>query len=151
MNETTPTLYRAGTIHTQDGSSPEALAVGGGRVLASGGLADLRGRWPAAEVVDLGRATVVPGLHDAHVHLAMAAEDMLHLDLSAERVSSLVQITDLVRAAAQRGAPDGWVRGSRYDDAKMAEGRVLTRWDLDEAAPDVPVLVVHVAGHWGVA
>jgi predicted amidohydrolase YtcJ len=27
---------------------------------------------------------------------------------------------------------------------------VLTRWDLDEVAPDHPVLVVQVAGHWGV-
>ena len=27
---------------------------------------------------------------------------------------------------------------------------MLTRWDLDEVAPDVPVLVVQVAGHWGV-
>ena len=27
---------------------------------------------------------------------------------------------------------------------------MLTRWDLDEVAPDHPVLVVQVAGHWGV-
>ena len=66
-------------------------------------------------------------------------------------MSSLADLTRVVRTEAARTPPDGWVRGSRYDDAKMPEGRVLTRRDLDEVAPDVPVFVLQVAGHWGVA
>ena len=46
--------------------------------------------------------------------------------------------------------PGGWVRGSRYDDVKTSRGEQLTRQQLDEVTGNVPTLVVHVAGHWGV-
>lgn len=150
MHELTPFIYRARTVVTQDGTSPEAFAVANGRVLASGSLAALRERWTAAEVVDFGDSVIIPGLHDAHIHLAITSEDMLHLDLSPDRVSSLAELTRLVGEEARRTPAGGWVRGSRYDDVKMAEGRTLTRWDLDAIAPDVPVLIVQVAGHWAV-
>lgn len=150
VREATPVLYRARAVIPQDGTLPEALAVADGRIVTTGPLTALRERWPAAEVVDFGDATIVPGLHDAHIHLAVTSEDMLHLDLSAARVSSLAELKQVVTDEAARTPAGGWVRGSRYDDVKMSEGRVLTRWDLDEVAPDVPVLVVQVAGHWAV-
>ena len=116
--------------------------------MATGGFAALRDRFTGAEVIDL-EGVVTPGFNDAHAHLAIAAEDVLHLDLSIAEVRSIAEIKAKVRAEA--AAREGWIRGSRYDDAKMAEGRILTRWDLDEVAPDHPVLVVQVSGHWGVA
>lgn len=168
MDETTPVLYRAARIVSQqdhgpggDGRpggdpadagnarpEPEAFAVDGERIRATGSIGDLRGRFPGAPEVDFGDATVVPGFNDAHIHLAIAAEDMLHLDLSAGAVGGVDALLAGVAAEADRSAPGEWVRGSRYDDAKTGP---LTRWDLDRAAPGHPVLVVHVAGHWGVA
>ncbi|HKF74681.1 MAG TPA: amidohydrolase [Candidatus Dormibacteraeota bacterium] len=144
------TIYRAARVLAMTADEPEAFAVRNGRVTATGRLDDLSARWPAAEQVDLGDAVVVPGFNDAHAHLAITAEDMLHLDLSPDAVRSLADLRTLVQAWAARTPPESWVRGSRYDDAKMAEGRALTRFDLDEAAPHHPVLVTHVAGHWGV-
>lgn len=44
-----------------------------------------------------------------------------------------------------------WIRGFKYDDTKTAEGRKLTRQDLDTAAPDNPVIVRHRGGHTGFA
>jgi hypothetical protein len=149
VRETTPTIYRAAAIIAQqdDGPEPEALAVDGGRVRATGDLTGLRDRFPDAEVVDLGDATVIPGLHDAHIHLAVTAEDLLHLDLSAAAVTGTDDLLATVKAEAEKAGPGAWVRGSRYDDAKTG---VITRRDLDRVAPDNPVLVVQVAGHWGV-
>jgi hypothetical protein len=149
ISESTPVLFRAAHVVAQapgGGSDPEAFAVEGGRIRATGDVTALRSRFPGAPEVDLGAATVVPGLHDAHIHLANAAEDLLHLDLSAAAVRDVDDLLARVRAAAN--TPGEWIRGSRYDDAKT--GR-LTRWDLDRAAPDNPVIVVQVAGHWGVA
>jgi predicted amidohydrolase YtcJ len=145
------TIYRARRIVTMaDGDAADALVVTGERVVATGKLFELRMRYLAADVVDLGDGVIVPGFNDAHAHLAVAAEDMLHLDLSIDAVSSLAEITAKLREQLARTPPGGWLRGSRYDDAKMAEGRVLTRWDLDEISRDHPILVLHVAGHWGV-
>ena len=43
--------------------------------------------------------------------------------------------------------PGTWIKASRYDDGKMAEGRLLTRWDLDEVAPDHPVFLIDSTYH----
>ena len=40
--------------------------------------------------------------------------------------------------------------GFKYDDTKLAEGRPITRTDLDEAVPDHPAMVGHRGGHTGV-
>lgn len=147
----TTTIFCARRIVTMTGEEPQAFATEGERIVALGAVAELRERYAAAEVVDFGDAVVVPGFNDAHAHLAMAAEDMLHLDLSADAVRSLAEIAAALRAAAVQTPAGGWIRGSRYDDAKMAEGRVLSRWDLDAVSRDHPILVLQVAGHWGVA
>jgi hypothetical protein len=146
----TTTVFRARRIVTMTGDEPEAFAAEGERVAATGTLVALRERYPAADVVDFGEGVIVPGFNDAHAHLAVAAEDMLHLDLSIDAVSSLAEIIAKLRAELAHTLAGGWIRGSRYDDAKMAEGRVLTRWDLDDVSRDHPIMVLHVAGHWGV-
>lgn len=150
-DEIRPVLYRAARIVSQQergGPEPEAIAVAGGRVTATGTVPQLRERFPGAEEVDFGDAALVPGLNDTHIHLAIAAEDLLHLDLSAGAVGGIGDLLAQVRAEAARSGPGEWIRGSRYDDTKTGP---LTRWDLDRAAPGRPVLVVQVAGHWGVA
>lgn len=144
------TIFRARRIVTMAGDEPEAFAATGETIAATGTLAELRERFAGAEVIDHGDGVIVPGFNDAHAHLAVAAEDMLHLDLSIDAVSSLAEIAAKLRAELANVPPGGWIRGSRYDDAKMAEGRVLTRWDLDEISRDNPIMVLHVAGHWGV-
>ena len=139
-------LFRAARVLASGG--PEAFVTAGGRIRAVGEVAALRSRFPRAREVDLGSATVIPGLHDAHVHLVNTAEDLLHLDLSAGAVDGVEDLLARVGARARTAGAGEWIRGSRYDDAKTGP---LTRWDLDRAAPDHPVLVVQVAGHWGVA
>lgn len=148
---TAPLILRAGRVVTMvPGSDPDAICVDGGRIRAVGAVSDLRDLHPEAEVRDLGRNVIVPGFNDAHLHLLMTAEDLLHLDLSADAVHSIAELEALIRREAARRPAGTWIRGSRYDDAKLDGGRGVTRWDLDRVAPDHPVLVVHVAGHWGV-
>jgi predicted amidohydrolase YtcJ len=145
-----PRIFAAQTIVTLTADAPPAFATLGERIVASGSVAELRELFPAAEVVDFGAAAIVPGFNDAHAHLAVAAEDMLHLDLSVHAVHSLAEIAEKLRAQCRVTPAGDWIRGSRYDDAKMAEGRVLTRWDLDDISREHPIMVIQVAGHWGV-
>ncbi|MGH7707300.1 MAG: amidohydrolase [Vulcanimicrobiaceae bacterium] len=144
------TIFGARKIVTMRPDSPEAFVSSGERIVATGTLAGLRARFADADVVEFPDAVIVPGFNDAHAHLAIAAEDMLHLDLSIDAVHSLAEITAKLRDRLAQTPAGDWIRGSRYDDAKMTEGRVLTRWDLDEVSRDHPIMVLHVAGHWGV-
>jgi predicted amidohydrolase YtcJ len=143
-------IFRAQRIIALTSSEPEAFAVLGERIVATGTVQDLAARFPDAEQVDFGDGIVVPGFNDSHIHPSIVAEDLLNLDVSSEVVHSLAELTRRVLEQAQAVEPGTWIRASRYDDAKMTEGRLLTRWDLDEVAPDHPVMVVQVAGHWGV-
>jgi imidazolonepropionase-like amidohydrolase len=46
-----------------------AVLVTGDRIETVGSAADLRGRFPGAQVIDLGSRTLLPGLIDAHTHI----------------------------------------------------------------------------------
>ncbi|MEO6957504.1 MAG: amidohydrolase [Antricoccus sp.] len=149
MLESTPTIYRASQIVAQSnrGPDPDAFAVTGEQITATGMLSELTDRFPGAEVVDFGDTVVVPGFNDAHAHLAMTAEDVLHLDLSHKAVADIDALLGAIGHEAANTPVGLWLRGSRYDDQKTGP---LNRDQLDKIAPDHPVLVTHVAAHWGV-
>ena len=137
-----------GHVVTMDPARPraQALAVAHGRVVEVGDGAAVRAiAGPNTRVVDLGGRTVVPGFVDAHNHPAVAGR--LHL----RRVDcELPSIAAIVRALRERAArtPEGqWVLGFKYDDTKGAEGRALTRDDLDAVSRTQPVYVAHRGGH----
>src|SRR5215211_8816635 len=117
-------LFRARKIITLAEDEPEALVVLGEHIIATGAAADMAQRFPDAESVDFGDTVIVPGFNDAHMHPSQAAEDLLHVDVSASVVRSNAEILDLLRRAAQHTPVADWVRASRYDDGKMSEGRI---------------------------
>lgn len=148
LDQAPVTVVRAPRIVTLDGPDVEALVVSGGRILARGSWAAAQDRFPGVDVVALD-GIVMPGLNDAHTHLGMASEDLLHLDLSPAAVTDKGQLLALLQREAAQLPTGSWLRGSRYDDVKTG-GEQLTRWDLDRVTAEVPTLVVHVACHWGV-
>ncbi|MBK1788297.1 amidohydrolase [Prauserella cavernicola] len=148
MDTAPTTIFTAATVHAQAAAPVEAFAVTGERVLATGGLAELREAFPRARVCDFGDSTIVPGFNDAHIHIGLTAEDLLHLDLSHAAVSTVDDLLSVVRAEALRAGAGDWVRGARYDDVKTG---AVTRRQLDAVAGNVPVIISHVAAHWGVA
>lgn len=93
------------------------------------------------DVFDAGCGTVLPGLHDHHVHLysAAAAEDSLWVGPPHVRDRD-----DLVRAlATAHVGSDGWIRAVGYHDSVAGP---LDRTRLDALAPPVPVRVQHRSG-----
>ena len=102
---------------------------------------------PGARAIDCGGGTLVPGFHDAHVHLLAYASTFGAVDCRPSQVSS---IADIVRQIAHHAArtPHGqWISAWGYDPFYLAESRHPTRWDLDRAAPDHPVRLNHRSGH----
>ena len=140
-------------INTFDPRHPQAdsLAALHGRILAVGQeheFAHLIGA--ETTCIDVGGRTVLPGLIDAHQHLSWFSEEPLKLNCGQAHTPSLKALRTAVAQAAANLSVGEWIRGVNYDDTKMAEARLLSRDDLDEAAPDHPVIVVHISGHWAV-
>jgi predicted amidohydrolase YtcJ len=144
-------LYTNGRVLTCDPARPyaDAVAVRDGRIVAVGDEAEARASLgDGARSVDLGGRTMVPGFIDAHNHMACTAETFFAVDGSPRSVSSIAELVAAVAAAAQ-GTPSGaWIRGFGMDWTRFAEGRRPTRWDLDEAAGEHPVVILHVSGHY---
>ena len=141
-------VLHGANILTIDSRRPRAraLAIAGGRFLAVGDVAEVRAlAGPRTEQLDLEGRTVVPGFIDAHVHPAIAGR--LHLRRVDCDLRSIAAIRDALRARAARTPAGAWVLGFKYDDTKTAEGRPLTRQDLDAAAPGHPVFIAHRGGH----
>ena len=102
--------------------------------IADGRIARIR----ATDAASVPKVTVLPGLHDHHVHLRSASARSASLDLSG--CGTRDDFARAVRTAAEAGP----VRAIGYDDTRVGE---LTRRDLDGFTTAVPVRVQHRGGH----
>ncbi|QBF30306.1 amidohydrolase [Thalassococcus sp. S3] len=129
----------------------EAVALWGGRVLATGAAGDLSSLiGPQTEVVDLAGRFAMPGLNDAHMHLIPYGTSMAEMDFRPSQISTLAELLDIVRDHASRAPAGSWLIGRGYDHFKLDVGRHPYREELDQVAPDHPVYIVRTCGHLAV-
>ena len=142
-----------GTVLTVDANDrvAEAIAISGGKIVLTGSNDAVKARTgPATEVIDLHGRTATPGLIDTHVHFSEV--DVLYdVTLGDVSVKNMADVLAKVRAQVARSKPGEWIRGSGWDEGKLAEQRYITAADLDAAAPNNPVWLMHTTGHYGVA
>ncbi len=134
-----------GTVRTVDRafSTAEAVAITGDRITAVGTSAQVRAlAGPATRLIDLGGATLVPGLMDNHLHSAGGGPGV---DLS--RARSLSDVFDALSARVRETPAGGIVvSNSDWHEAQLQEQRLPLRDDLDRLAPSHPVVLVR-GGH----
>jgi predicted amidohydrolase YtcJ len=92
-------------------------------------------------VLDADHRTVIPGLHDHHVHLRSAAAALTSVPVGPREVHGRDDLARVL-AGAEVGE-DGWIRAVGYHEAVAGP---LDRTTLDEVAPAVPVRVQHRSG-----
>jgi predicted amidohydrolase YtcJ len=137
-----------GRIHTLDPALPEAtaLAVIGDRIVKVGSdkeVGTLVG--PGTRKIDLKGASVIPGLIDAHLHLAGIGRSMEELDLRG--LKSPAEAVSRVAEAASRTAPGDWILGRGWDQNLWPVPDFPTAAMLDAAAGDHPVSLMRIDGH----
>ncbi|MFG1934148.1 amidohydrolase family protein [Mycobacterium sp. NPDC048908] len=107
------------------------------RILEVGDLRPDKGE----QVLDAAGATVIPGLHDHHVHLRSAAAALTSARVGPAEVRGREDLSRALAAAPVGG--DGWIRAVGYHEAVAGP---LDRTVLDAVAPPVPVRVQHRSG-----
>jgi predicted amidohydrolase YtcJ len=125
----------------------EALLIEAGRIAEMGKTADIA---PGADtVLDLKGRAVFPGFADSHMHFMAWMESQELMDLKPCR--SIEDMRALLRAHVEEHPlpfPNaGWYRGRGWNQTSMPEGRMPNRFDLDDIAPNNPVLLSRVCGH----
>ncbi|WP_338759540.1 amidohydrolase [Nocardia vulneris] len=132
-------ILLAERVHTLDPARPHAQAVAmkGDRIIGVGGPADIRDwRGARTEVIDLGAATITPGLVDGHAHPLVGADMTNGVDLS-----SVSNVDELIAALRAEGvAPvDGWLRGWGLDPNVFADQPITFEPLLRAVAETIPV------------
>ncbi|QYN04059.1 amidohydrolase [Pseudomonas protegens] len=136
-----------GRLHTVDRAKPRASAVAikDGRFIAVGNDAQAMAlRGAETQVIDLMGRTVIPGLNDSHLHLIRGGLNY-NLELRWEGVPSLADALRLLKEQALRTPAPQWVRVvGGWNEFQFAEKRMPTLEELNQAAPDTPVFVLHL-------
>jgi predicted amidohydrolase YtcJ len=138
-------LFVNARVRTMDPARPRAAAVAvtGGRISGVGDdPAEAAGGGRAAEVIDLGGATLIPGFHDAHNHMAGFGLSLSEVDLRAGRLDQLYARIQARAATLPAGA---WIIGAGYDQTRT--GAHPHRDELDQVAPGHRVWLKHTSGH----
>ncbi|MEI6457322.1 MAG: amidohydrolase [Pseudomonadota bacterium] len=136
-------ILSGGHVRVADGWA-EGLAVRRGVIVAIGSSVDIRALAGAkTQRIELDGATVIPGLHDVHVHPTFAG--------IIERACKIAQGADLatligrVRSCSE-AAPDGaWITGGQWDAPAL--GAVPDRRALDAVTGTHPAYIEDTSGH----
>ena len=114
-------IFINGKIYTLDknNSVVEAMAVGGGTIIALGKSSELREKYNDAKVIDLKGKTVVPGFIDAEGNLMEFSKQLSLLDL--RNAKSLDEIIKIVSQRINTSKPDEWIGGFGWDELKLPE------------------------------
>lgn len=147
MSERPDTILHNGRITTLDRDNPDtqAIAIVNGRVLQAGSDEDImRLAGSATKVIDLGGRRVIPGLNDSHTHLIRGGLNY-NMELRWENVPSLADALRMLKEQADRTPAPQWVRVvGGWSEFQFAEQRMPTLEEINAAAPDTPVFVLHL-------
>ena len=142
------TVFVNAVVHTMTtpSSRAEAFVVQGGAFVFVGSNSDaLAFAGSGAERVDCGGRSVVPGFCDSHLHLYSYGAGILRTaDLMG--CTSLEELFARITEHAQR-YEGAFLLARGFDQSKLKEGRFPTRAELDQIAPDRPLLVTRICGH----
>lgn len=142
-------VLQNGKVATVDNvfSFCEAVAVKDGWIIDLGTTEDMKGHiGPCTEVIDLEGKVMLPAANDAHLHATLTGLRLREGFLDLGAAQSLADLKAAVAEAVKTAKPGQWIWGSgfmefMYSELQAQGMRGINRWDLDEVAPDVPVML----------
>jgi predicted amidohydrolase YtcJ len=136
-----------GRFNTGDERRPSAsaAAIKDGRFIAVGSDKDvLTHRGVNTQVIDARGRTVIPGLNDSHIHLIRGGLNY-NMELRWNGVPSLADGLRMLRDQARRTPAPQWVRVvGGWSEFQFAERRLPAIVEINDAAPETPVFVLHL-------
>ena len=140
-------ILKSGKITTLNKQQPEvqAIAIADGKVLRTGSNEDVMKLAQAdTKIIDLNGRRVIPGLNDSHLHLIRGGLNY-NMELRWEGVPSLSDAMRLLKEQADNTPAPQWVRViGGWSEFQFAEKRLPTLDEINKAAPDTPVFVLHL-------
>ncbi|UXC93341.1 MULTISPECIES: amidohydrolase [Sphingobium] len=134
-------------VTTLDRENPvaQAVAIRDGTFLSVGGEDEVRAAAsPDAQVIDAGGRRLIPGLIDSHIHVIRGGLNY-NMELRWEGVPTLADAMAMLKRQAEITPPPQWVRVvGGFTEHQFAEKRLPTLEEINAAAPDTPVFILHL-------
>jgi predicted amidohydrolase YtcJ len=134
-------------VLTMDAIRPraEAVAIGGGRILAVGDRTDVEAlAGKGTRIIDAGGRTLLPGFFESHLHLVLGGAELAHLQLAG--VYGAAALREAFTAYSRQN-PDLPLLMAQGADYGMFGGRPITRHDLDAVIADRPIAMTAYDHH----
>jgi predicted amidohydrolase YtcJ len=140
------TVYYNAEIRTPEGWV-QAMAVADGIIMATGSNEEINKlEGTGTTRVDLAGRTVLPGLHDAHVHVLFAGMEQFACGFRPGATPD--EIASTVKACADAAEDGEWISGGNWVAAVFEPGQ-QTKEFLDAVAPNNPVILTDESHHSG--
>ncbi len=148
--QTADLILKNANVITMDPARPtaELVVIKDNKILMVAGNTELEQvRGIKTRVIDCQGKTLVPGFNDAHCHIFSFVRKLLSIDLSPPSVRSIDDIKTAISRKAQTIPAGSWILATDYNEFYLAEKRHPTRRDIDEVAPNHPVVLSHRSLH----
>lgn len=139
-----------GNVITMNHAQPEAdsVVIKDGNIKYAGNKKQaLRWKGTKTDIIDVNGKTVLPGFIESHIHPTVYGLNLLDIDCRPEKTPTIEAILFKVKEKVNQLPSGTWIRGWGWDDSRIKEKRIPTRWDLDKVAPNHPVILKRTCNH----
>jgi hypothetical protein len=143
----TAIVFVAKRVRTMDPSRPtaEAIAWRHGKIIAVGSRREVLNAVPDAVVEEFPNSVIIPGLVDAHAHLASLGRSLSVVSMWG--ATSEAECVSRVKNAPASAMQGEWLMGRGWDQNDWPGAKYPTKAALDALHPTTPVFFSRVDGH----
>lgn len=139
-----------GVMYTVDADFTicSAVAIGNGKILATGSDVEILEHYTSANTIDLQGKPVYPGFIDPHCHFLSYGRNIMYADL--RNANSFDAVLERVKDFDPANA-GGWIIGRGWDQNLWEEKEFPDCKTLDSLFPNNPVYLMRIDGHAALA
>ncbi len=134
-------IYTVDSVQT----TVTAMAIKEGKIIALDSDEEIKRLYTAKRIIDAGGKPIFPGFIDSHCHFYGLG---LSLVSKVDLVGSLSfeEVIERTRTYGEQYNPV-WIQGRGWDQNLWKEKKFPDKIKLDQAFPDIPVILVRIDGH----
>ncbi|PAE25631.1 amidohydrolase [Bacillus sp. 7894-2] len=103
----------------------------------------------SAKVIDLHGRSVLPGLIDAHMHLFLYGNTLMHLNCKDPVITSVEELLSKLSEIVQKTKNGQIIRVFGFNELMVQEQRYPSIQELDHLSQEHPIVITRTCGHIG--
>ena len=143
-------IYINGDFITLENDNIEAIAIENDKIIKTGSKAEIiKLADDNTEIIDLKGNTLMPSFIDAHSHIFALAKSLMQI--SIDGLTSTEEIKNCLAKYKKENRTNEWIIVNGYDNNILKNREHITKRELDEIFPDMPVIIENKSRHNGIA